>query len=161
MNKYLFLSIVIIQVSISSLTSQVTDDNYVLIETPGEDFNIATGNNFQNLVAPLRITQTGNFPSSDGRSILIDANQIEQAKETAGLYINDTSSSTLILNRGGGNVSIGDNIFPKSKLHITDGDVYIDDVTKGVIMKSPNGSCWRITPDDNGVLLSTAITCPN
>ncbi len=130
------------------------------IEAPGEDYNIANGSNLQNNIAPLRITQTGNFPSSGGRSILIDANQIEQSKEDAGLYINGVSQSPLILNSGGGNVSIGSNPVPRSKLHITGGDVYIDDLTSGVIMKSSDGQCWRFTPDNTGNLVSTPIICP-
>jgi hypothetical protein len=37
-------------------------------------------------------------------------------------------------------------------------DYEVTDATKGVIMKSPNGSRWRLTIDDNGVLLRTALT---
>ena len=36
-------------------------------------------------------------------------------------------------------------------------DYEVTDATKGVIMKSPNNSRWRITIDDNGVLLRTAL----
>ncbi len=50
---------------------------------------------------------------------------------------------------------------PKSKLQITDGDVYIEDINKGVIMKSPNGQCWRVTISNTGQLVPTNITCPN
>ena len=60
----------------------------------------------------------------------------------------------------GGNVGIG-TINPKSKLQVTDGDIYIEDVTKGVIMKSPNGQCWRYAPNDMGELKGEAIECPN
>lgn len=58
-----------------------------------------------------------------------------------------------------GNVGIGTSV-PKSKLQITSGDVYIDDATKGIIMKSPNGGCWRVTVDNSGGFKSTSITCP-
>ncbi len=58
-----------------------------------------------------------------------------------------------------GNIGIGVK-FPKSKLHITNGDVFIDDTSKGIIMKSPNGSCWRVRVDDSGNFSSTNITCP-
>jgi hypothetical protein len=33
-------------------------------------------------------------------------------------------------------------------------------VGTGVIMKSPNGQCWRMTVDDAGALVTTSITCP-
>ncbi len=59
-----------------------------------------------------------------------------------------------------GNVGIA-TVSPKSRLEVTDGDIYISDISKGVIMKSPNGNCWRYTPNDAGTLTSVQITCPN
>lgn len=49
---------------------------------------------------------------------------------------------------------------PKSRLHVFAGDVNIDQIGSGIIMKSPNGSCWRVTIDNTGNLVRTAITCP-
>jgi hypothetical protein len=60
---------------------------------------------------------------------------------------------------GTGLVGIGTTA-PKSKLQVTDGDVYVDNPNRGIILKSPNGSCWRITMDDAGNFVKTAITCP-
>lgn len=59
-----------------------------------------------------------------------------------------------------GNIDIGTKA-PKAKLQVSEGDVYIDDSTKGIILTSSNGSCWRVTVEDWGVLKSTSITCPN
>lgn len=59
-----------------------------------------------------------------------------------------------------GNVGIG-TITPAAKLQVAEGDVYIEDIGKGVIMKSPNGQCWRYTPDNTGQLTPTAVSCPN
>jgi hypothetical protein len=59
-----------------------------------------------------------------------------------------------------GNVGIG-NSDPKAKLEVKDGDVYVNDPTKGIILKSPNGNCWRVTVDNTGNFVRTAITCPN
>lgn len=49
---------------------------------------------------------------------------------------------------------------PKSRLHVFAGDVNIDQIGSGIILKSPNGSCWRVTIDNTGNLVRTAITCP-
>lgn len=59
-----------------------------------------------------------------------------------------------------GNIGIGQET-PLSKLHVTDGDIYIDNISNGVIMKSPDTQCWRYTPDNTGQLIPSAITCPN
>jgi hypothetical protein len=59
----------------------------------------------------------------------------------------------------GGNFGIGTNA-PNSKLSVSGGDVNILDINSGVIMKSPNGNCWRVTIDNAGNLVRNPITCP-
>jgi hypothetical protein len=49
---------------------------------------------------------------------------------------------------------------PKSRLHVFNGDINVNDVGSGIIMKSPNGQCWRVTVSDTGAFVSTAIVCP-
>ena len=46
-------------------------------------------------------------------------------------------------------------------LDMTTGDVYIKDATKGVIMKSPDDSCFRMTVSNAGAPVFTPITCPD
>ena len=46
-------------------------------------------------------------------------------------------------------------------IKVTEGDVYIKDISKGVIMKSPNGQCWRMTVSDNGEAVFNAVSCPD
>lgn len=58
-----------------------------------------------------------------------------------------------------GNVGIGTDK-PAAKLHIADGDIYIEDISKGIIMKSPNGEFWRGTVDNSGILRFSKIDCP-
>lgn len=67
----------------------------------------------------------------------------------------DVASSSLAV--GGTNNKI---LAPKSKLHVYGGDVNIDQIGSGIILKSPNGQCWRITIDNTGNLVRTSITCP-
>jgi len=48
---------------------------------------------------------------------------------------------------------------PQAKVHVQNGDVYIEDINSGIILNSGNG-CFRVTVDTNGSLVTTAITCP-
>lgn len=60
---------------------------------------------------------------------------------------------------GSGNVGIG-TINPKSKLQVESGDVFINSIDSGLIMKSPNGNCWRMSVDNSGNPVFSSITCP-
>jgi len=66
------------------------------------------------------------------------------------------SAMTINYNR---NIGIG-TTNPSSKLTITNGDVYVTDINKGVILKSPDGNCWRMTVSNTGTPVFTSITCP-
>lgn len=48
----------------------------------------------------------------------------------------------------------------KSTLHVFSGDVNIEQIGSGIILKSPNGNCWRVTIDNSGNLIRTFISCP-
>lgn len=62
-------------------------------------------------------------------------------------------------NSGGG---IGINTTdPKSLLEVADGDIFINNLHRGVIMKSAAGKCFRYQPDDKGNLVAKEITCPD
>jgi len=65
----------------------------------------------------------------------------------------------VVLQDSGGSVGVG-TAAPKSKLEVAGGDVYLSNSANGVILKSPNGQCWRVTVGNTGTLTSTAITCP-
>ena len=58
-----------------------------------------------------------------------------------------------------GDVGIGTDD-PKTRLQVADGDIYISDITKGVIMKSPDGQCWRMTVTNEGEPQFSMIECP-
>ena len=48
----------------------------------------------------------------------------------------------------------------KTQVTAETGDAYIDDSCYGVILTSPNGSCFRVRVQDDGTLKSEAIVCP-
>ena len=46
---------------------------------------------------------------------------------------------------------------PPSKLHVSGGDIEVQGSSNGLILKSPNGTRYRITVDNSGNLTTTAI----
>jgi hypothetical protein len=90
----------------------------------------------------------------------------EAGPNNLGLMNHNVLRWALLVNGATNNIGIGMNNIanaeqPRSKLHVFNGDVNIDQIGSGIIMKSPNGACWRVTIDNTGNLVRTAITCPN
>ncbi len=69
------------------------------------------------------------------------------------------ASNTRMLIDNTGNVGIGTSS-PASKLQLETGDVYVKGLGSGVIIKSPNGSCYRLTVSNTGIVGSQSVTCP-
>lgn len=59
-----------------------------------------------------------------------------------------------------GKVGVGTNT-PLTPLHLKNGDVYVDQPGAGIILRSPNGTCYRLVMDDSGMINATEINCPN
>jgi hypothetical protein len=58
-----------------------------------------------------------------------------------------------------GNLGLGTKS-PNAKIQVNNGDIFIGTPYNGLIMKSPNGNCFKMTVNDNGTLSSILITCP-
>jgi hypothetical protein len=65
-----------------------------------------------------------------------------------------TSSKITILSSG--NVGVGTNA-PASKLEVDGGDIEVDDSASGLILRSPNGTRYRVKVDNSGNLTTTAV----
>jgi len=48
----------------------------------------------------------------------------------------------------------------KDGLLITTQDIYINDTNKGLIQKSADGTCWKLSIDNSGVISASSLTCP-
>jgi hypothetical protein len=87
-------------------------------------------------------------------------NKFEWYPQSSGLGLYDrTNLSYRMKIDNSGKIGIG-TVTPSSILTVSGGDVNVLDIGSGIIMKSPNGNCWRITIDNSGTLIRTAITCP-
>ena len=57
-----------------------------------------------------------------------------------------------------GNVGIGGE--STAKLTVGSGDVYLNTIGSGVIMKSPDGNCWKVEVSNTGAMTSVLVACP-
>lgn len=49
---------------------------------------------------------------------------------------------------------------PAAKVHVQNGDVYVEGSANGIILDSGSG-CYKILVNSSGTLTTTAVTCPN
>ena len=88
----------------------------------------------------------------------------DTAEVSSGAYISGNGTDIDIIMAGAlvatfknnENVGIGTNT-PASKLEVDGGDIEIDDSASGLILRSPNGTRYRVQVDNSGNLTTTAI----
>ena len=64
-----------------------------------------------------------------------------------------------------GKVFISDNVgigtsAPRAKLQVLGGDIAVDTAGQGIILKAPNGNCFRLTVGNSGFPRTAAVSCP-
>lgn len=145
-------------VSLSLFTSdRATSTSIQLTEDDSLFFLGADGGNYFNSSVAIL--------SDDDNGFLVLANPLGDILSAIG-FSTSTDQQQFIQASGGyyfdNNIGIGSSAFaPKSRLHITDGDVWIVSSTRGLIQTSPDGTCWRQTISNLGVASWSSITCPN
>ncbi len=72
------------------------------------------------------------------------------------LGFRSVNTDNILTLKGNGNVGIG-TISPASKLEVDGGDIEVDDSASGLILRSPNGTRYRIQVDNSGNLTTTAV----
>ena len=115
-----------------------------------------------------------NFPSSYD-AVTGYAGYMTLSNDRSGLIFRaDQSNSNMLFLLGGfpidqhqkmiltsdGNLGVGA-FSPTSRVQVKGGDIYLEDIGTGVIMRSPDGSCWRMTVTDVGSAdFEKLVSCP-
>lgn len=90
-----------------------------------------------------------------------DSDLVASTSNTYNLGVNTGNwrsiNSTIYFN--GSNVGVGAST-PAAKLQVNSGDIYVDTVGSGIILRSANGICWRVTVGNTGAFTSASTTCP-
>lgn len=66
-------------------------------------------------------------------------------------FVTGSNITRMFINAANGNIGIGSGD-PVAKLQVKDGDIFIEDINRGIIMKSPDGNCWRGVLNNQGQL---------
>jgi hypothetical protein len=123
--------------------------------------NTGTGNTFIGRSADFNVTNaTGNNNTLLG-FVTRAASGVSNAT-AIGVGAQVTQSDSLVLGRVGGlapNVGIGTTA-PRTKLHLVGGELYVDAIGQGVVLRAPGGACFELTVTNAGALTTTAMTCP-
>lgn len=115
----------------------------------------------------FKLDVAGTIRSASGGFVFPDGTTQTTAAAGGEIAAADVSAGEFGANTGGGfyrfptRVGIATAGDPQARLQVDSGDIYITDATKGIIMKSPNGTCRRVRLSDAGTLtVSAVIACP-
>jgi hypothetical protein len=119
--------------------------------SPSEKLEVNGRIKIQTSAGSLTIKESGSASAaiSGSATIVVEASSNFRLKTGPSLLENFTVLST-------GDVGIG-TTSPASKLAVDGGDIEVDDSASGLILRSPNGTRYRIQVDNSGNLTTTAV----
>lgn len=123
--------------------------------------DVITGDRISGIVSSMYYNNAFRFSSSilfyAGRGLNYGSYPSYIVFRTTDRYESESSERMRLAENG--NLGIG-TAEPAAKLHIADGDIYIENIERGIIMKSSGGQCWRGIMSDNGTLVFSPVDCP-
>jgi len=131
------------------------------------DFNFNSNNSNCNSWSNIAKNCTATVNDIDGDGI-IDAedncptlaNPNQTDTDNDGIGDDCEASGTIDTGNNVGGVGIG-TTDPHALVEVAEGDVFINNIHRGVIMKAANGKCFRYQPNAKGILKGKEITCPD
>jgi len=80
-------------------------------------------------------------------------------KTTVKTFLLTLTLAACLAPAAGANIGVGTSL-PGARLQVAGGDAYVSTVGNGLILRSPNGNCFRMTVSNAGTLGSAAVACP-
>ena len=103
----------------------------------------------------LTFTNQSNTAGRRGYRIAFDSDRLTfQSATDSGAF----AANQMAIDQGNGNVGIGTTT-PRARLQVAGGNIYVTN-PNGVIISSPNGTCWLIGVSNAGALTTIPTPCP-